>query len=185
MSSSIFVVKRNKVDGGYRDDGKNKSLGFVGDYSAVEYVLHEVGLMADVGDTVFYPKHKKGLPLDTLEIGKKYYKETAIRRIKLAGLKSELKSCNNDDDIWELSSKAYPILWGNYKLSMSQDNPTNDEQYFLMTDERRHSLFDNFEMWSEDKDEDDIEAVKEFLDELKNVIDNVDFEKENLYYSVA
>ena len=96
-----------------------------------------------------------------------------------------MKSCNNDDDIWELSSKAYPILWGNYKLSMSQDNPTNDEQYFLMTDERRHSLFDNFEMWSEDRDEDDIEAVKEFLDELKNVIDNVDFEKENLYYSVA
>lgn len=170
MSRLVCFFSRNKELGGYRDDNKNVSLGYLGCSIAAEY-FNNIGADIDsVGDTVLYYENEKGLPLDTPEVYRNYYDKQ----------KANLMAYTNTSDF----DSAFAKVWSSYDMQCDRKNPLNDSFRYLMTEERKNLIFDSFEEWAEMQDKEDVDTMKILLEELKTIISKVDFEKENLYYAI-
>ena len=75
----IAFLKREKKLGGYRDDGKNVSLGYLGCSISEEYFKF-VGIDdVEVGDSVLCEEHPQGVCIETDEDIKRYWKEQEVR----------------------------------------------------------------------------------------------------------
>lgn len=186
MSRIICFFKRKKKFGGYRDDGKNKSLGYLGCGISMDYFVDTHILDADLGDTVMYKGCETGLPIDTVEVLEKYFMDRAARLIKFFDLDDELEKCRTDEEFWDLYGIALKKKFMNpFSFTRDKDDPYKDDIRYLMTDERKQNLFEHFQGWSEGKTKEDIELMTEQLGELEAIIDKVDFDKENLYFAYS
>ena len=75
----IAFLKREKKLGGYRDDGNNVSLGYLGCSESEEYFKF-VGIDdVEVGDSVLCEEHPQGVCIETDEDFKLYCKEQEVR----------------------------------------------------------------------------------------------------------
>lgn len=171
MSSMVCFFSRKKRLGGYRDDNKNVSHGYLGCSIAAEY-FNDIGATIDsVGDSVLYYENEKGLPLNTAELYMDYYNNQ----------KKKLMAYTNTSDL----DSAFAKVWSSYDMQCDRRNPLNNSFRYLMTEERKNLIFDSFEEWTETHDEYDVELMKELLEKLKEIISEVDFEKENFYYAIG
>ena len=170
MSNMVCFFKRDKEFGGYRDDGKNKSLGYLGCSIAAEY-FNDIGANLDgVGDTVLYCGNEMGLPFDTAEVYMNYCNNQ----------KKSLMAYANTSDL----DSAFAKVWSSFDMQCDRKNPLNNSFRYLMTEERKNLILNSFEEWTETRDEYEVELMKELLEKFKEIISEVDFEKENLYYAI-
>ena len=166
----IAFLKRLKKYGGYRDDGKNVSLGYLGCSISEDYFKF-VGIdEIEVGDSVLYKEQPQGICFDKEEDITKYYEELEVRWIKFLGATDLEEAMVNLKDKPEL-------IW-------DEDNPHNDGIRYCLTDERKNYILNGLKDWKEYADEEDFETVEEQLGELnKYILPKVDFETENLYFA--
>ncbi len=83
MAKMVIFFKRSKSNGGYRIDGLNEELGYLGTSIAADY-FEDAGVdMLSVGDTVLIGRKQVDLPLETAEVYAKYISDNRIRNTKL------------------------------------------------------------------------------------------------------
>ena len=166
----IAFLKRNKEYGGYRDDGKNVSLGYLG-CSISEVYFRFVGIdKIEVGDSVLYNDNSETVICESHSDIQKYIAQRVVRLFTLTGVID--------------FQKSYEKLSTSPELLASADNPDNDTIRYLMTKERLHQILNGIEDWKTWKSEEDVETIEEQLGELnKYILPKVDFETENLYFA--
>ena len=166
----VAFWKRSKEYGGYRDDGKNVSLGYLGCSESEEYFMRSGIQKVEVGDSVLNKEHPQGFCFESEEDIIKYATDKERRVLEFTGT----------NDYQEATRKLYSSL----ELSLSENNPFNDGVRYLITEKRLHQILTGIEDWKGYKSEEDVELVEEQLEELnKYILPKVDFETENLYFA--
>ena len=166
----VVFWKRSKKNGGYRDDGMNMSLGYLGCSESEDY-FKSLGIeKIEVGDSVLYKNNSGTFICESLGDLQQYVIQSVERLFKLTGVID--------------FQKSYEKLSTSPELRESTDNPDNDTIRYLMTEERLHQILNGIKHWKSWKSDEDVEIIEEQLGELKKyILPKVDFETENLYFA--
>ena len=189
MSRIINFIKRNKEFGGYRNGDDNyEYLGFLDGQTILEYFSSNAGIAKEeIGDIVHFSENEDGLWLDSEETYRAFLLRKMDRFLEFANLKP-----SKDVIVYAKRLKtAMDIASADYLFKASKENPLSDDVTYLMTQERKDNIFNAFAEWKEeimetsDDPEWDIERTEQNLKKLREIISQVDFETENLYFGYS